>query len=256
MKLEELKKYITDWLNKYAQKNNISTFVVGISGGIDSSLTSTLCALTEVETIIISLPIHQKKNQLNNANTHAKWLQKSYSNIQFYTFDLSKVFESLRQTIPINFHSELSLANTRARLRMTTLYQIAGQKNGLVVGTGNKIEDFGIGFFTKYGDGGVDISPIADLTKTEVKKLAKFCGIKKEIINAAPTDGLWEDGRTDEDQIGATYNELEWAMNYNNKIPLNPRQKEVLNIYNKLNKQNIHKIQPVPICYIPKKIKI
>ena len=182
MRLEKTKQFITNWLKEYAQQNQMKNLVIGVSGGIDSSLTSTLCAETDLKTIVISMPIHQKKNEIDNATTHMNWLKKHYKNIQCETIDLSNTFEMYKKVIPIKFHSELSLANTRARLRMMTLYQIAGQVKGLVVGTGNKIEDFGIGFFTKYGDGGVDISPIADLTKTQVRELAAALKIQEEIL--------------------------------------------------------------------------
>jgi len=251
MKLPETKNFIVKWLKNYAESNNTKSFIIGISGGIDSSLTSTLCALTGIKTVVVSLPIHQKKNELNNAEAHAKWLIQKHKNVCFEHIELTNVFEKYKKTIPSKFHSDLNLANSRARLRMTTLYQIAAKLSGIVVGTGNKIEDFGIGFFTKYGDGGVDISPIADLTKSEVTKLAIFCGIIKNIINAAPTDGLWEDGRTDESQIGATYNELEWALQHNGKKQLTKREQEVLEIYKKLHKKNMHKMQPIPVCSIP-----
>ena len=251
MKLLATKNFIVNWLKNYAKSNNTKSFIVGISGGIDSSLTSTLCALTGIKTVLISLPIHQKKNELDNAKAHATWLIQNYKNVDFEHIELTTVFEEYKKTIPVKFHSSLNLANSRARLRMTTLYQIAAQLSGIVVGTGNKIEDFGIGFFTKYGDGGVDISPIADLTKSEVKKLAEFCGIIKNIINAEPTDGLWEDGRTDESQIGATYSELEWALQHNGEKKLSKREQEVLEIYKTLHKKNMHKMEPIPVCTIP-----
>ncbi|MBF25676.1 MAG: NAD(+) synthase [Flavobacteriales bacterium] len=251
MQLKKTQEFIIDFINQYANSNNISNLIVGISGGIDSSLTSTLCAKTKIKTTIVSMPIHQNIQELKNAEDHAKWLENQYSNIEYVTIDLTEFFEKFRLTIPEKYHSKLGLANSRARIRMITLYQIATQNNGIVVGTGNKIEDFGIGFFTKYGDGGVDISPIADLNKSEVKKLAIFCGIKKSIISADPTDGLWEDDRTDEKQIGATYEELEWAMNFNKKRVLTKREEIVKDIYHKLNKKNQHKIQPIPICKIP-----
>ena len=251
MKLLATKNFIVNWLKNYAQSNNTKSFIVGISGGIDSSLTSTLCALTGIKTVLISLPIHQKKNELDNAKAHATWLIQNYKNVDFENIELTNVFEEYKKTIPAKFHSPLNLANSRARLRMTTLYQIAAKLSGIVVGTGNKIEDFGIGFFTKYGDGGVDISPIADLTKSEVKKLADFCGIIKNIINAEPTDGLWDGGRSDASQIGATYSELEWALQHNGKKTLSQREQEVLEIYKALHKKNMHKMKPIPICYIP-----
>ena len=255
MKLRETRDLISNWIKTYAEKNNIQTLVVGVSGGIDSALTSTLCALTGLKTIVLSMSIHQKKKEMNNIKTHVDWLLKSYQMIEFKTIDLTRIFEQYKSIIPLQFQSELSLANSRARLRMTTLYQIAGSTNGLVIGTGNKIEDFGIGFFTKYGDGGVDISPIADLQKSEVRELAKFCNIHNDILNAPPTDGLWDDGRSDEDQIGATYIELEWAMNYKKKSKLTKREEEVLKLYTNLNNKNKHKILPIPICKIPNNLR-
>ena len=251
MKLYETTNLISNWIKKYAETNSLNNLIVGVSGGIDSALTSTLCAKTGLKTIIVSMPIHQKKTEINNVQIHYKWLVEKHQNVQLEIIELTNSFENFKSSIPTKFHSELSLANTRARLRMTTLYQIAGSNNGLVVGTGNKIEDFGIGFFTKYGDGGVDISPIADLTKSEVKELAQFCGISEDILNTPPTDGLWLDGRTDEDQIGASYEELEWAMNYTGNQNLTARQKIVFDIYQKRNKQNKHKMKPIPICNIP-----
>ena len=235
---ENIRNFIVHWIKEYAQENGIKTLTVGISGGIDSALTSTLCALTGINTIVVSMPIHQKKAELHNAEKHADWLVNLYPNVQKELIDLTILFEEYKKTIPTKFHSQLNLANARARIRMTTLYQIAGSQNGLVVGTGNKIEDFGIGFFTKYGDGGVDISPIADLTKTEVYHLSRKIGIVKEILEAEPTDGLWDDGRTDEDQIGATYEELEEAMEKG--------EGKAIDILYKFNNQNKHKMQPIP----------
>lgn len=237
---------ISNWLKEYLESNNINCFIIGISGGIDSALVSTLCAQTGKKTIVLSMPIHQPQDQLQRANNHIQWLKEKYSNVESFEFNLTNTFETFKSLFPVE--SKLALANSRSRLRMVTLYQIAGTYNGLVVGTGNKIEDFGIGFFTKYGDGGVDISPIADLTKSEVRQMAKKLNIIEEIILAKPTDGLWEDDRSDEDQIGATYEELEWAMNYkNNPQKLFGRQKEVYYIFNKLNNQNKHKIIPIPV---------
>jgi len=255
MELEKTKKFIVQWINDYAKKNCIKNLIVGISGGIDSALTSTLCAMTGINTKVVSLPINQSKNELENATKHMNWLKAKYQNIQTITIELSEVLVKYQNTIPKNYHSDLGFANTRARIRMMTLYQIASTYNGIVVGTGNKIEDFGIGFFTKYGDGGVDISPIADLAKSEVKKLSKFCGIIPEIITAKPTDGLWKDGRTDEDQIGATYEELEWATDFQSNRETTNREKEVLNIYKSLNNKNKHKMAPIPVCKIPKEEK-
>ena len=254
MKLLKIRNFIVNWLKKYSEENSNKNLVVGISGGIDSALTSTLCAMTGLKTIILSMPIHQKKDELDNANKHAKWLSELYPNTENITMDLTSFFEAYKENIPIKFHSNLGLANSKSRIRMMTLYQVATKQNSLVVGTGNRVEDFGIGFFTKHGDGGVDISPIGDLKKSEVKKLAEFCGIIKEILDAPPTDGLWEDGRTDEKQIGATYEELEWAMDYNGKKELTKREKEVLEIYNKLIDKNQHKMSPIPVCIIPNEL--
>ena len=255
MQVDRVQSLIVNWLKKYASTNSKPVLVVGVSGGIDSALTSTLCAMTKLKTIALSMPIHQKKNELNNANIHLDWLSTQYLNTEIVNIDLSHVFDKFKDSIPLEYHSDLGLANSKARIRMMTLYQIATQANGIVVGTGNKIEDFGIGFFTKYGDGGVDISPIADLNKSEVKKLAKFSGIIQDIIDTPPTDGLWEDGRSDEQQIGATYKELEWAMEVKRNTNLSKREGEVIKIYKTLNKKTQHKILPIPICKIPKKLK-
>jgi|TARA_R110002012_G_scaffold228132_1_gene400344 NAD+ synthase len=241
---------ILEWLKNYTQTSGIGRFVVGISGGIDSALVSTLCAESGVPTILVSMPIHQQQNELNRANNHIKWLENSYSNVSKITVDLTNLYDTFESLF--NSRHELALANSRARLRMTTLYQIAQSNGALVVGTGNKVEDFGVGFFTKYGDGGVDISPIADLMKSEVREMAKEIGVNSEILNASPTDGLWGDARTDEDQIGATYDELEWAMKVTKKEFMDysswdSRKKEVWGIYNKLYDQNKHKMRPIPV---------
>jgi len=237
---------ISNWLKDYLESNNLDCFIIGISGGIDSALTSTLCAQTGKKTLVISMPIYQAQDQLERAHNHIDWLKEKYSNVESFEFDLTNTFETFKSLFPIE--NKLALANSRSRLRMVTLYQIAGTYKGLVVGTGNKVEDFGVGFFTKYGDGGVDISPIADLTKTEVRQMAKELGIIEEILVAKPTDGLWEDDRSDEDQIGATYEELEWVMEFKgNPQELFGRQKEVYYIYNTLNKQNQHKVNFIPI---------
>jgi NAD+ synthase len=239
---------ISEWIKNYCKKNKLTNLIVGISGGIDSALVSTLCAETGLPTYVLSMPIKQKEDQLNRARNHAKWLKSKYNNVEFIEVNLTNLFDVFKLTIPQNFQTDLSLANTRSRLRMVTLYQYAGSLKGIVVGTGNKIEDFGVGFFTKYGDGGVDISPIADLTKTEVKKLAKQFGVDNAIIAAPPTDGLWDVDRTDEEQLGASYEELEWAMSYDKKQKvLTDRQKEVLKIYKKFNKINKHKMVKIPI---------
>ncbi len=258
MKRLAIIKHITGWIKNYCDSYNINNLVVGVSGGIDSALTSTLAAKTKIPLLCVEMPIYQEKEQVLNAKNHIDFLKKKYSNVKSVEIKLTPVFKQLINSFPAiknKEKSELSLANTRARLRMTTLYYLASHNKGIVVGTGNKIEDFGIGFFTKYGDGAVDISPIADLNKTEVYGLAKKIGILKGILNTPPTDGLWNDNRTDEEQIGASYPELEWAMNYNNKGSLTKRKKEVLAIYKKLNKINQHKIKPIPVCNIPQNLK-
>jgi NAD+ synthase len=237
---------ISNWLKEYLENSNLTSFIIGVSGGIDSALVSTLCAQTGKKTIVLSMPIYQQPDQLSRAHNHVEWLKNKYPNVESYEFDLTNTFETFKSLFSLE--SKLSLANSRSRLRMVTLYQIAGMYGGLVVGTGNKVEDFGIGFFTKYGDGGVDISPIADLTKTEVRQMSRKLGIIEEILLAQPTDGLWEDNRSDEDQIGATYEELEWAMDFKgDESSLSPRKLEVLNIYRKFNNQNKHKIEIIPI---------
>lgn len=241
--------FITDWIKDYAIEHNIKSLVVGVSGGIDSAVTSTLAARTGLPTYCILLPIIQHKSHTQRGEDHIKWLTKDYPNVIRLKFDLTNTYHTFADLVNPYVNS-LSLANTRARLRMTTLYQIASMHNGIVVGTGNKVEDFGVGFYTKYGDGGVDISPIADLFKSEVYDAGKELGIIESIMEAAPTDGLWGDDRTDEDQIGATYDELEWAMKYKdeNFDNLSVRQLEVLEIFRKLNNNNRHKMEPIPVC--------
>lgn len=249
--------YISDWLKQYAVNAGMNGFIIGISGGVDSAVTSTLCAKTGMDVLVLNMPIRQTKAEFSRAAEHIAWLQMNFSNVEAQTIDLTDTFHQLEKTFPANtVANHLAMANSRARLRMTTLYAL-GQTHGLLVaGTGNKIEDFGVGFYTKYGDGGVDLSPIADLTKTEVFELAGALNIVESILTAKPTDGLWEDGRSDEDQMGATYPELEWAMDFSgNEESLNPRQKEVLAIYRKLNKANRHKMEPIPVCILPKNIK-
>jgi NAD+ synthase len=237
---------ISNWLKEYLEYNNLEYFVIGVSGGIDSALTSTLCAQTNKPIIVVSLPIHQAQDQLQRAHSHIDWLKAKYLNVTSFEYNLTETFEIFKNLFPVE--NKLALANSRSRLRMVTLYQLAGTYNGLVVGTGNKVEDFGVGFFTKYGDGGVDISPIADLTKTEVRQMAKELGIIEEILTAYPTDGLWEDNRSDEDQIGATYEELEWVMDYKGDFnKLDGRQKEVYLIYQKFHSQNKHKMNSIPV---------
>lgn len=259
MQTENIKNHIVQWLKNYAEKTNIKGFVVGISGGIDSAVVSCLCAETGLPTLCLELPIHQAENQVSRGKKHIEFLLKKYKNIQTLSVNLTPVFEQFITQIPQFKNNDLPLANTRSRLRMTTLYYFAGLYNYLVVGTGNKIEDFGVGFFTKYGDGGVDISPIADLLKSEVYQLAEFLGVISEIRNAPPTDGLFGDNRTDEQQLGATYDELEWAMQQteNGKSPddFSGREQEVLQIYQKLNRANQHKMNPIPVCIIPQKFK-
>ena len=261
MKYDIIIEEINDWLIEYLKKSKCNGFVVGVSGGIDSALTSTLCARTGYPTLCIDMPILQSKNEINRAENHIKWLKKNYNNVSHITIDLNNTFETFKSSVEKteNPNNNLSLANSRSRLRMTTLYYFSGIHNYLVAGTGNKVEDFGVGFYTKYGDGGVDISPIADLTKTNVFEIASKLNVIDEILKAKPTDGLWDDGRTDEDQIGATYSELEWAMvqKDNNKTPddFKGRDKEVLKILMKFNSQNSHKMDPIPIFKVPKNLK-
>jgi NAD+ synthase len=251
----EISNHITVWLNTYCENAKLSGFIVGISGGIDSALTSTLCAQTGKKTILVNMPIRQTSAEYLRAVHHISDLQAKFPNVEKMEIDLSSIFALMESTFPADVVSnQLSMANTRARLRMTTLYAIGQAHACLVVGTGNKIEDFGVGFFTKYGDGGVDISPIADLTKTEVIELAAAVGVINEIVIAKPTDGLWGDSRSDEDQLGASYPELEWAMDFKgDESLLNERQYEVLSIYRRLNSINKHKMEPIPVCSIPNK---
>ena len=261
MKYDIIASNIIQWLKSYSKKSKTNGFVIGISGGIDSALTSTLCASTGLPTICIDMPIMQSQNEVNRASNHIKWLQKRFNNVIHKSIDLNNTFSSFKNTVEQknNENNFLSLANSRSRLRMTTLYYFAGINNHLVAGTGNKVEDFGIGFYTKYGDGGVDISPIADLNKTDVFEISKSLEVINEIVNAKPTDGLWDDGRTDEDQIGATYKELEWAMQQKdlNKelIDFKGREKEVFQILKKFNEQNLHKMIPIPIYKVPEDLK-
>ena len=255
MRFEECTNYITDWLLKYSNESKTDGFVVGISGGIDSAVASTLAAKTKKRILCLEMPIYQQIDQVNRAKDHINWLKKKFNNVSSILLDLGETYEHFKKTLINNAHSEtheIALVNTRARLRMTTLYYYAQLNNYLVLGTGNKVEDFGVGFYTKYGDGGVDLSPIADLLKSEVFKIGKELGIINSILNAKPTDGLWGDNRTDEEQIGATYAELEWAMNFNeNTNTLKGRDKEVMDIYLHLNSINKHKMEPIPICKIP-----
>ena len=240
----EKTKFISSWIKTYVDQmpNKAQSLVIGISGGIDSSVSSTLSAMTGIRTIVLSMPIRQKDNQHNLSLKHQEWLKKKFKNVEAYTVSLDKLFDSFSSTLK-EFDNEHGFANSRARLRMTTLYQVAAANKGIVVGTGNKVEDFGVGFYTKYGDGGVDISPIADCNKTEVWELGNELGILKEIIDAPPTDGLWDDGRTDEGQLGFKYEDLEDAMKNLNS----PHRQE----YEKIRKQNLHKMEPIPVCKIP-----
>ena len=244
MNSTEKVKYISNWIKTYVDQmpNKAQSLIIGISGGIDSSVSSTLSAMTGLKTIVLSMPIKQKLNQHDLSLKHQEWLQNKFKNVEAHTVSLDKLFDSFSSSLK-KFDNEHGFANSRARLRMTTLYQVAAANKGIVVGTGNKVEDFGVGFYTKYGDGGVDISPIADCNKTEVWQLGKELGILKEIIDAPPTDGLWDDGRTDEGQLGFKYKDLEEAM----VNPDSPHRQE----YEKIRKQNLHKMEPIPVCKIP-----
>ena len=262
MKTEKVAEHIIKWLKDYAENAKVNGFVVGISGGIDSALTSTLCAKTGFPTLCVEMPIHQAESQVNRGKEHIKQLKSKFSNVSDVKVDLTSTFEDFKTVVPETETSakvNLSLANTRARLRMTSLYYLAGINGLLVAGTGNKVEDFGVGFYTKYGDGGVDLSPIADLMKSEVYELAAFLDVPNSIQKAQPTDGLFGDSRTDEDQLGASYDELEWAMIMQNKGKseknFTDRKLEVFKIYSRLNRINQHKMIPIPVCEIPKEIK-
>lgn len=255
-------KYITDWLSFYSERSGTRGFVVGVSGGIDSAVTSKLAALTGKPVLCLEMPIYQSREQVSRAKKHIEVLTKAHPSVSFEKLDLSSVFDAFMAQLP-DFHDfdkhQHSLVNVRARLRMTTLYYFAGLHNYLVVGTGNRIEDFGIGFYTKYGDGGVDLSPIADLVKTEVYQLGEELNIIPEIMNAPPTDGLWGDDRTDEDQIGASYPELEWAMSMHDAgksaSEFSGRQRIVFDIYQNLHRANRHKMDPIPVCLIPDSLR-
>lgn len=262
MQTEKVIEHIVNWLRDYATNANMKGFVIGISGGIDSAVTSTLCAKTGLELQCLEIPIHQPKSQVSRALNHIEWLQEHFEQVTMTQVNLTPIFDAFIEAVPKVKEEEdrfMSLANTRARLRMTTLYYFAALNKYLVAGTGNKVEDFGVGFYTKYGDGGVDLSPIADLLKSEVYEIARFLGINQEIIDAAPTDGLWGDDRTDEDQIGASYDELEWAMAKHEKgsqeIDFIGRKKEVFSIFKRLNSMNQHKMLPIPVCKIPRHLK-
>ena len=252
MNNEKVSNHIISWLDSYIEKSGAKGFIVGISGGVDSALTSTLCAKTGKKTLIMTMPIRQTSAEYDRAIEHINDLKSKFSNVESLDIELTSVFESIESTFPKDtVENTLAMANTRSRLRMLTLYGI-GQSNGcLVVGTGNKIEDFGVGFYTKYGDGGVDLSPIADLTKTQVWELARYNDVVESIVTAKPTDGLWDDGKSDEDIIGASYPELEWAMDFKgDESSISDREKEVLKIYRRLNTINQHKMNPIPVCLI------
>jgi NAD+ synthase len=244
-----LENRIVQWLKEYADTNNIKALVIGVSGGIDSAVSSTLAAKTGLPTYAIGMPIHQKEEQETLSDAHLNWLQSNFSNVIINKFDLTKVFDTFQFSVKEFGANKLALANSRSRLRMVTLYQVATSVGGIVVGTGNKVEDYGVGFYTKYGDGGVDIAPIADLYKTEVWELGRHFGVDQRIIDASPTDGLWDDGRTDEDQIGTSYEMLEWVMEDGlNEDPmfLSEEQTLAVNVYQKFHKQNKHKMVSIP----------
>ncbi len=261
MKTSETIQFIVDWIINYKKTNNINGLVVGVSGGIDSALTSTLCGLTGIKTLCLNMPIKQNKNQYLRAQGHIKWLKNKFNNIDSIDIDLTKVFNQFKLTVEnSSSKNELALANSRSRIRMMTLYYYASIDNSIVVGTGNKVEDFGIGFYTKYGDGGVDISPIADLMKSEVFQMSKLLEINEDILKAKPTDGLWDDDRSDEEQIGASYRDLENVMNMLEKgIEPDTFEKELKRIYDiyiKYHKTNKHKMIDIPVCKIPEEYKL
>ena len=241
MEIKKRAEIIQKWIDGYCKLApfKLESLVIGISGGIDSSVVSTLCALTSRKTIVLNMPIKQNKNQHDLSIVHGDWLSKKFKNVELNLVNLENLFNEFEKSLN-KFNSEHAFANSRARLRMTTLYQVAAANNGIVVGTGNKVEDFGVGFYTKYGDGGVDISPIADCTKTQVWELGKYLGVDNKIIDAEPTDGLWNDARTDVDQLGMSYQDLEKAMSNSN----DPNYKKYLEI----RKKNLHKMNPIPVC--------
>ena len=259
MHVNQVIDHIIQWLSRYCDNAGLNGFVVGVSGGIDSAVTSTLCAKTGIDTIVLNMPIYQASEQVSLSAEHIGWLEQNFPRVKGLKIDLTAAFQSLEKSYPSDIQDGLTMANTRSRLRMITLYAVASHPRMLVVGTGNKVEDFGVGFFTKYGDGGVDISPLADLMKSEVYAVGKALGIIEAILNALPTDGLWVDNRTDESQIGAGYAELEWAMGFEadpkDEDGLSERQKQVLHIYRRFHHANKHKMDPVPVCKIPEKLK-
>lgn len=262
LQVEKVNSHIVNWLKTYAENAKVQGFVVGISGGVDSAVTSTLCAQTGLTTLCLEMPIHQAPSHVSRGREHIEQLKKRFPNVKSIEADLTSVFENFKKNVPTDVDItkvNLSLANSRARLRMTTLYYFAGIHNLLVAGTGNKVEDFGVGFYTKYGDGGVDISPIADLMKSDVYSLGEFLKIPTSILEASPTDGLFGDDRTDEDQLGASYDELEWAMLEDEKgkssEDFTEREKKVFEIYKRLNTINQHKMNEIPVCLILKELK-
>ncbi|MDN3674699.1 NAD(+) synthase [Flavobacterium branchiarum] len=259
---EKVNTYIVEWLKDYATSAKVNGFIIGISGGVDSAVTSTLCAQTGFKVLCVEMPIHQAPNQVSRGREHIEQLKKRFPNVSDIKTDLTNTFEAFKAATPSDADVakvNLSLANTRARLRMTSLYYLAGIHGLLVAGTGNKVEDFGVGFYTKYGDGGVDLSPIADLMKSDVYALGEYLKIPGSILTAAPTDGLFGDDRTDEDQLGASYDELEWAMLADelgkSATDFTGREKIVFEIYKKLNTANQHKMNPIPVCTLPEKLK-
>ncbi|WP_406684845.1 NAD(+) synthase [Seonamhaeicola sp. MEBiC1930] len=258
MQTEKVVDYIVNWLKDYATKAGVNGFVVGVSGGIDSAVTSTLCAKTGMKVLVVEMPIHQAKSHVSRAHEHIAQLKNRFDNVSDTRADLTPVFEEFKTEVLLEGDEaivDMALANTRARLRMTTLYYYAGLYKLLVAGTGNKVEDFGVGFYTKYGDGGVDLSPIADLMKSEVYRLGEQLQVPDSIMNAAPSDGLFGDTRSDEDQIGASYPELEWAMKMDDKrkteSDFEGRERTVFKIYKRFNNANKHKMIPIPVCDIP-----
>ena len=257
MKTQQVIQHIVQWLKDYLNQSELKGFTVGVSGGIDSAVTSTLASMTGAPVIALNMPIYQAKDQVSRSANHIAWLEKKFSNVTGHEVELSPALDAFKGLLPDAIQDPLTMANTRSRLRMVTLYAFAAHHRMLVAGTGNKVEDFGVGFFTKYGDGGVDVSPIADLLKSQVYAIGKEMGVIEEILTAAPTDGLWEDDRTDENQIGATYNELEWAMGQEESPQdalLTERQEKVIEIYKTFNRANRHKMDPIPVCRIPKEL--
>lgn len=270
MQTQNIVEYIVNWMTTYVETAGLKGFAIGVSGGIDSAVTSTLCARTKKKVLAINIPILQARDQVSRSSDHIAWLTKTHDNVMGIDMELTPVFKQIQTSFPGEIQDNLTMANTRARLRMLTLYAFASHHKMLVAGTGNKVEDFGVGFYTKYGDGGVDVSPIADLMKSQIYTIGEWLGISQDILRAPPTDGLWEDDRSDESQIGASYAELEWAMTRELSHPardlkmeknpdarkldekkLDERKREVLSIYRKLNAAGKHKMEPIPVCRIP-----